>query len=81
MRYDDEQLMPSLDFVFKVRNLLHVLADSPHDELTYHPEQGDELQSQIAAALEYPGENGECRYQFMADYYAKANTCISRRSS
>ena len=72
VRYDDAQLMPSLDFVFKVRNLLHVLADSPHDALTYHPEEGDKLQTQIASVLGYPDENGEGRYAFMADYYAKA---------
>ena len=40
-RYDDEQLIPSLDFMFKVRNMLHVLADAPHDSLSYHPEQDD----------------------------------------
>ena len=39
-RYDEGQLIPSLDFMFKVRNLLHVLADAPHDNLTYHPEKG-----------------------------------------
>lgn len=71
-RYDDEQLKPSLDFMFKVRNLLHVLANTQHDELSYHPEQNDALQTEIAAALGYADKSEECRYEFMADYYAKA---------
>ena len=71
-RYDDEQLKPSLDFMFKVRNLLHVLADTQHDELSYHPEQNDSLQTEIASALGYADKSEECRYEFMADYYAKA---------
>ena len=71
-RYDDAQLMPSLDFMFKVRNLLHVLADAPHDDLTYHPEKEDMLQAQIARVLELTDETDEGRYAFMAEYYAKA---------
>jgi len=71
-RYDDEQLIPSLDFTFKVRNLLHVLADAPHDDLTYHPEKGDELQAQIARVLGFADETEEGRYAFMAEYYAMA---------
>ena len=71
-QFDDEQLMPSLDFMFKVRNLLHVFAEAPHDALSYHPEQGDMLQTRIACALGYSDETDECRYEFMADYYAKA---------
>ena len=71
-RYDDEQLNPALDFMFKVRNLLHVLANTQHDELSYHPEQEDTLQTQIASALGYADKSEECRYEFMADYYAKA---------
>jgi [protein-PII] uridylyltransferase len=71
-RYDDEQLIPSLDFTFKVRNLLHVLADAPHDDLTYHPEKGDELQAQIARVLGFADETDEGRYAFMAEYYAMA---------
>ena len=64
-RYNDEQLMPSLDFMFKVRNLLHVLADAPHDDLTYHPEKEDLLQAQIARVLELTDETDEGRYAFM----------------
>ncbi|MDE0689253.1 MAG: hypothetical protein OXI61_13865 [Candidatus Poribacteria bacterium] len=71
-RYDDEQLIPSLDFTFKVRNLLHVLADAPHDDLTYHPEKGDELQAQIARVLGFADETEEGRYAFMAEYYGMA---------
>ncbi|MCY3721084.1 MAG: hypothetical protein OXG97_02570 [Candidatus Poribacteria bacterium] len=71
-RYDDEQLIPSLDFTFKVRNLLHVLADAPHDDLTYHPEKGDALQAQIARVLGFADETEEGRYAFMAAYYAMA---------
>ena len=71
-RYGDEQLMPALDFMFKVRNLLHVLADAPYDDLTYHPEKGDTLQAQIAHALGLTDETDEGRYEFMAEYYAKA---------
>ena len=71
-RYDDAQLMPSLDFMFKVRNLLHVLADAPHDDLTYHPEREDMLQAQIARVLGLTDETDEGRYAFMAEYYAKA---------
>ena len=71
-RYDDEQLMPSLDFMFKVRNLLHVFADAPHDDLTYHPEKEDMLQAQIARVLGLTDETDEGRYAFMAEYYAKA---------
>ena len=68
-RYDEGQLIPSLDFIFKVRNLLHVLADAPHDNLTYHPEKGDVLQAQIARVLGFADETGEGRYKFMAEYY------------
>ena len=71
-RYADEQLMPSLDFMFKVRNLLHVFADAPHDDLTYHPEKGDLLQAQIARVLGLTDETDEGRYAFMAEYYARA---------
>ena len=71
-RYDDEQLMPSLDFMFKVRNLLHVFADAPHDDLTYHPEKEDMLQAQIARVLGLTDGTDEGRYEFMAEYYAKA---------
>ena len=71
-RYNDEQLMPSLDFIFKVRNLLHVLADAPHDDLSYHPEKEDLLQAQIARVLGLTDETDEGRYAFMAEYYAKA---------
>jgi [protein-PII] uridylyltransferase len=71
-RYDEGQLIPSLDFMFKVRNLLHVLADAPHDNLTYHPEKGDVLQAQIARVLGFADETNEGRYEFMAEYYAMA---------
>ena len=71
-RYDEGQLIPSLDFMFKVRNLLHVLADAPHDNLTYHPEKGDVLQAQIARVLGFADETGEGRYKFMAEYYTMA---------
>ena len=71
-RYGDEQLMPSLDFMFKVRNLLHVLADAPHDDLSYHPEKSDTLQAEIARVLGLTDETDEGRYAFMAEYYAKA---------
>ena len=71
-RYGDEQLIPSLDFMFKVRNLLHVLADAPHDDLSYHPERGDTLQAEIARVLGLTAETAEDRYAFMAEFYAKA---------
>ena len=71
-RHGDDQLMPSLDFIFKVRNLLHVLADAPHDDLSYHPEKGDTLQAEIARVLGLSNETDEGRYEFMAEYYAKA---------
>ena len=71
-RYSDEQLIPSLDFMFKVRNLLHVLADAPHDDLSYHPEKADTLQAEIARVLGLSDETDEGRYAFMAEYYAKA---------
>ncbi len=71
-RFDDAQLKPALDFMFKVRNLLHVLADAPHDLLSFHPEQEDTLQNQIASALGYADASDTGRYDFMADYYAKA---------
>lgn len=71
-RFDDEHLKPSLDFMFKVRNLLHVLADAPHDALSFHPEQEDTLQNEIACALGYSEESEEGLYDFMADYYSKA---------
>ncbi len=71
-RYGDEQLILSLDFMFKVRNLLHVLANGPYDDLTYHPEKGDTLQAQIARVLGFAGESDEERYAFMTEFYAKA---------
>ena len=77
-RYNDDQLIPSLDFMFKVRNLLHVLADAPYDDLTYHPEKGDMLQAQIARVLGLTDETDEGRYDFMAEYYAKAKYLHSK---
>ena len=71
-QYSDDELIPSLDFVFKVRNLLHVLADAPHDDLTYHPEKEDTLQAQIARVLGLTDGTDEGRYALMAEYYAKA---------
>lgn len=71
-RYDDEQLKPALDFMFKVRNLLHVYANTQYDELSYHPEQDDTLQTKIAQTLGYADQSEECRYTLMADFYAKA---------
>lgn len=71
-QYDDEQLKPALDFMFKVRNLLHVYANTQYDELSYHPEQDDTLQTKIAQSLGYEDQSEECRYALMADFYAKA---------
>lgn len=71
-RYDDGHLINSLDFMFKVRNLLHVLADAPYDDLTYHPEKEDMLQAQIARVLGFTDETDEAQYAFMAEYYAMA---------
>ena len=71
-RFDDEQLKPSLDFMFKVRNLMHVLADAPHDSLSFHPEQDDKLQTEIACVLGYSDDSEKGLYDFMAEYYAKA---------
>ncbi len=79
-RFHDDELEPALDFVLKVRNLLHVFANDEHDLLSYEPETGDRMQTRVAAALGYAGESvsetdeppEECRYAFMADYYAKA---------
>lgn len=74
-RFHDEELEPALDFVLKVRNLLHVFANSEHDVLSYEPETGDRMQARVAEALGYTAENEapeECRYAFMADYFAKA---------
>lgn len=73
-RYDDGELIASLDFMFKVRNLLHVLADAPHDDLTYHPEKDDTLQAEIAAVMGFTDtdETEGGRYAFMAEYYSMA---------
>ncbi len=77
-RLGDEDLTAALDYVLQVRNLLHVLANASHDVLSYHPEAGDQLQSQIAEALGYPmvaadGEPSEAgRYEFMEAYYTQA---------
>ncbi len=79
-RFHDDELEPALDFVLKARNLLHVFANEEHDVLSYEPETGDRMQARVAAALGYAGEIAadpdeppdECRYAFMADYYAKA---------
>ncbi len=71
-QYDDEQLKPALDFMFKVRNLLHVYANTQYDELSYHPEQDDTLQTKIAQSLGYADQSEECRYTLMADFYSKA---------
>ena len=71
-RFDDEQLKPSLDFMFKVRNLLHVFADASQDILSYHPEQNEFIQLKIAQALEYAGNTEDLVYRFMTDYYSHA---------
>ena len=71
-QYDDEQLIPALDFMFKVRNLLHAFADARHDDLTYHPEKRDIFQAQIARVLGFADETDAGHYDFMAEYYAKA---------
>jgi [protein-PII] uridylyltransferase len=71
-RFHDEQLKPSLDFMFKVRNLLHVFADAPQETLSYHPGRNDFIQLKIAQALEYAGNTEDLVYRFMTDYYSHA---------
>ena len=71
-RFDDEHLKPALDFMFKVRNLLHVFADAPQETLAYHPEQNDFIQLKIAQALQYAGNTEDLVYRFMMDYYSHA---------
>ena len=48
-----KQLKSSLDFMLKVRNLLHAFADAPHEVLSYYPEDDDLMQLKIAQVLGY----------------------------
>ena len=71
-RFGDKQLKSSLDFMLKVRNLLHAFADAPHEVLSYCPEDDDLMQLKIAQVLGYASSDDGLIYDFMADYYSHA---------
>ena len=70
--FGDGQFKPSLDFMLKVRNLLHVFADAPQDVLSYQPERNDLMQWQVAQALGYVSKGEESVHRLVADYCGHA---------
>jgi [protein-PII] uridylyltransferase len=70
--FNDDELKCALDFMLKIRNLLHLFADAPRDVLSYLPEQNDLIQQQAALAMGYPGTGEAPIYGLMADYYKHA---------
>ncbi len=71
-QFGDTQMDLTLDFMFKVRNLLHLFANAPQDVLSHRPERNDLLQQQIAQALGYTGKGDTLIYDFMGAYYSCA---------
>ena len=71
-RFDDKQLKSSLDFMLKIRNLLHAFADAPQEVMSYYPEQDDLMQLKIAQVLGYTSSDDAGIYDVMADYYSHA---------
>jgi len=71
-KIQDEQLTEAVDFMLKVRNLLHLLKGKHDDVLSYNPENGDVTQLAIAKAMGYSGDDDEIIYALMDDYYRHA---------
>ena len=79
--FDDGQLKLSLDFMLKVRNLLHFFADAAQDVLLYRDERNNLIQQEIAQALGYGGLEEALAYDFMKDYYSHAKYLHFRAES
>lgn len=75
-----DELFTALDFLWRVRNELHLVAGREHDQLSF------ELQEQIAKTLGYdqPGENENENElpveRFMGDYYRHARAVANYSS-
>ena len=68
----DSKLTEAMDFMLKVRNLLHLIKGKHDDVLSYNPENEDVTQLLIAQAMGYDGDDDEIIYALMADYYSQA---------
>jgi [protein-PII] uridylyltransferase len=69
---DVDALAQALDFLWRVRNAMHLATGRHHDRLSF------ELQDQLAPAFGY-GEGREAVERFMRDYYRQA-TVVSNLS-
>jgi len=71
-KLQDKQLTEAMDFMLKVRNLLHLIKGKHDDVLSYNPEEEDATQLAIAQAMGYNGDDDEAIYALMEDYYTHA---------
>ncbi|HIE30123.1 TPA: HD domain-containing protein [Candidatus Poribacteria bacterium] len=68
----EEKMADALDFILKVRNLLHFTAAKFTDVLSYNPENQDYTQLRIAELMGYEGAGEQKVYALMSDYYGYA---------
>jgi [protein-PII] uridylyltransferase len=68
----EEKMIDALDFMLKVRNLLHFTASKFTDVLSYNPENQDYTQLKIAKLMGYEGTDEQKVYALMSDYYGHA---------
>ncbi|MFQ6040007.1 MAG: hypothetical protein ACE5PV_04050, partial [Candidatus Poribacteria bacterium] len=66
------EMIDALDFILKVRNLLHLTATKFIDVLSYNPENRDYTQLRIAELMGYEGTGEQKVYALMSDYYGYA---------
>jgi len=68
----EDKMVDALDFILKVRNLLHLTASKFTDVLSYNPESQDYTQLRIAELMGYKDANEQKVYALMSDYYGHA---------
>lgn len=68
----EDKMVDALDFILKVRNLLHLTASKFTDVLSYNPESQDYTQLRIAELMGYKDTNEQKVYALMSDYYGQA---------
>ena len=70
----EEKMMDALDFMLKVRNLLHLTASKFTNVLSYNPGNQDYTQLRIAELMGYEGTDEQKLYALMSDYYGHAKS-------
>ena len=68
----DGSIRNAIDFILKVRNLLHFTTAKFTDILSYNLEKRDYAQLRIAELMGYAGTDEEKVYALMSDYYGQA---------